>query len=91
MEKMKDPNIIDYCIINWEITWIIAIETRYQIDFGKPGAIHMYFKKIHVTFDHENVQKARDDAWYYQFKFWVFSDLMITKLLECWQHILLPR
>ena len=32
MEKMMDPNIIDYYII----PLIIPIENRYQIDFGKP-------------------------------------------------------
>ena len=37
MEKMIDPNIIDYYIINCAIPSIITIENRYQIDFGKPG------------------------------------------------------
>ena len=36
MEKMIDPNIIDYYIINCAIPSIITIENRYQIDFGKP-------------------------------------------------------
>ena len=39
MEKMMDPNIIDYYIINCAIPLIITIETRYQIDFGKPAHI----------------------------------------------------
>ena len=37
IEKMMDPNIIDYYIINCAIPSIITIENRYQIDFGKPG------------------------------------------------------
>ena len=36
MEKMMDPNIIEYYIINCAIPLIITIENRYQIDFGKP-------------------------------------------------------
>ena len=39
IEKMMDPNVIDYYIINCTIPSIITIETiekRYQIDFGKP-------------------------------------------------------
>ena len=38
IEKMMDPNIIDYYIINCAIPSIIAIEYRYQINFGKPAA-----------------------------------------------------
>ena len=37
IEKMMDPKIIDYYIINCAIPSIITIENRYQIDFGKPG------------------------------------------------------
>ena len=37
IEKMIDPNIIDYYIINCVIPSIITIENRYQIDFGKPS------------------------------------------------------
>ena len=37
IEKMMDPNIIDYYIINCAIPSIITIENHYQIDFGKPG------------------------------------------------------
>ena len=36
IEKMMDPNIIDYYIINCAIPSIITIKNRYQIDFGKP-------------------------------------------------------
>ena len=36
IEKMMDPDIIDYYIINCAIPWIITIENRYQIDFGNP-------------------------------------------------------
>ena len=36
IEKMMDPNIIDYNIINCAIPSIITIENRYHIDFGKP-------------------------------------------------------
>ena len=41
IEKMMDPNIIDYDIINCLIPsiMIITIENRYQIDFGKPNNI----------------------------------------------------
>ena len=34
MEKMMDPNITDYYIINCAIPSIITIRDRYQIDFG---------------------------------------------------------
>ena len=38
IEKMMDPNIIDYYIINCAIpSIIVTIENRYQIDFGRPG------------------------------------------------------
>ena len=37
IEKMMDPNIIDYYIIKCAIP--SKIENRYQIDFGKPGII----------------------------------------------------
>ena len=37
IEKMMDPNMIDYYIINCAIPLIITIENRYQIAFGKPG------------------------------------------------------
>ena len=40
IEKMMDPNIIDYYIINCAIPLIITIENRYKIDFGKPENIH---------------------------------------------------
>ena len=40
MEKMMVPNMNDYYIIYCAIPSIIAIENRYQIDFGKP---------VHVT------------------------------------------
>ena len=36
MEKIMDANIIDYYIINCAIPSKIAIENRYQINFGKP-------------------------------------------------------
>ena len=39
MEKMMDPNIIYYYIINCAIPPIITIENRYQIDFGKSWLI----------------------------------------------------
>ena len=35
MEKMMDPNMIDYYIINCAIP---SIENRYQIDFGKSAS-----------------------------------------------------
>ena len=34
-EKMMDPNIIDYDIINYAIPSIIAIKNCDQINFGK--------------------------------------------------------
>ena len=37
IEKMVDPNIIDYYIFNCAIPSVITIENRYQIDFGKPA------------------------------------------------------
>ena len=42
IEKMMDPNIIDYYIINCAIPSIITIENRYQIDFGKPDILFTY-------------------------------------------------
>ena len=44
IEKMIDPNIIDYYIINCAIPSIITIENRYQIDFGKPVHINSFLK-----------------------------------------------
>ena len=41
MEKMMDPHIIDYYIINCAITLIITIENRYQIDFGRPDDLYI--------------------------------------------------
>ena len=41
IEKMMNPNIIDYYIINFAIPSIITIENRYQIDFGKPASDNM--------------------------------------------------
>ena len=35
MEKMMDPNMIDYYIINCAIP---SIENRHQIDFGKSAS-----------------------------------------------------
>ena len=43
IEKMMDPNIIDYYIINCAIPLIITIENRYQIDFGKPKIVVQFF------------------------------------------------
>ena len=37
VEKMMDPNITDYYIIDCAIPSKIAIKNRYQIDFGKPA------------------------------------------------------
>ena len=42
IEKMMDPNIIDYYIINCAIQSIITIENLYQIDFGKPDGINEF-------------------------------------------------
>ena len=50
MEKMMDPNIIDYYIINCAIPSIITIENCYQIDFGKP-AFDIYFDFILHTLE----------------------------------------
>ena len=38
IEKMMDPNTIDYYIINCAIPSVITIENRYQINFGKPDS-----------------------------------------------------
>ena len=43
MEKMMDPNIIDYYIINCAIPSIVTIENCYQIDFGKPDEDQIVF------------------------------------------------
>ena len=40
-EKMMDPNIIAYYIINCATPSIITIENLYQINFGKPGGSFM--------------------------------------------------
>ena len=51
IEKMMDPNIIAYYIINCAMPSIITIENLYQINFGKPGGSFMnisssaYFQK----------------------------------------------
>ena len=37
IEKMMDPNISDYYVMNCAIPSIITIENRYRIDFGTPG------------------------------------------------------
>ena len=39
MEKLTDPKIIDYYIINRAIPSITTIKNRYQIDFGNPNYI----------------------------------------------------
>ena len=36
---MMNPNLIDYYIINCPIPSKIAIENRYQIDFGNPDKL----------------------------------------------------
>ena len=48
VEKMMDPNIIDYNIINCAIPLIITIKNRYQIDFGKQVFMFclLYFDKL---------------------------------------------
>ena len=38
MEKMMDPNIIDYYIINCAIPLMITIKNRYQFDFDKSAS-----------------------------------------------------
>ena len=47
MEKMMDPNKIDYYIINCAIPSINTIENRYQIDFGKPAIGQSY--ALHIV------------------------------------------
>ena len=49
MEKMRDPNIIDYYIINCAIPSVITIENRYLIDFGKPGYVAYHKAEFHQT------------------------------------------
>ena len=44
MEKMMDPNIIDYYIINCAIPLIITTKNRNQIYFGKP--VNMVSRKM---------------------------------------------
>ena len=49
MEKMKDPNIIDYYITNRAIPSTITIENRNQIDFGMPTHVYeCYYCRIKV-------------------------------------------
>ena len=48
-EKMMDPNIIDYYIVNRAIPSIITIENRYKIDFGKPDFKTVVCTMYHVT------------------------------------------
>ena len=50
IEKMMDPNIIDYYIINCAIPSIITIKNCYQIDFGKPEYIPMKIRS--TVIDH---------------------------------------
>ena len=50
IEKMMDPNIIDYYIINCAIPLIITIENRYQIDFGKPGGGYQNNSVVVITY-----------------------------------------
>ena len=62
IEKMMDPNIIDYYIINCAIPSIITIKNRYQIDFGKPA--HFYNDQniklfIHKTHIHVSIYLFR--------------------------------
>ena len=62
MEKMIDPNIIEYYIINCAIPSIIitTIEKFYQIAFGKPEpAIVNYltaFKVCHFLFKKDSLR-----------------------------------
>ena len=49
IEKMMDPNIIDYYIINCAIPSIITIKNRYQIDFGKPACDLRHSMKVNFS------------------------------------------
>ena len=40
MEKMMDPNLVDYNLIDCAIHLKIAMENRYQIDFGNPADVN---------------------------------------------------
>ena len=65
IEKMMDPNIIDYNIINCAIPLIITIKNRYQIDFGKPVFMFclLYFDKLmyacKLTFHLDGLQRIK--------------------------------
>ena len=48
MEKMMDPNIIDYYIINCAIPLIMTIENLYRIDFGRPKCTVLVLTKDKV-------------------------------------------
>ena len=50
MEKMMDPNIIDYYMINCAIPSITTIENLYQIDFGKTECTVLVLNKdkVHI-------------------------------------------
>ena len=52
IEKMMDPNIIDYYIINYLIPSIMKIENRYRINFGKPvNKVLIAFLRVPKTID----------------------------------------
>ena len=40
MEKMMDPNLVDYNLVDCAIPLKIAMENRYQIDFGNPADVN---------------------------------------------------
>ena len=43
MQKMMDPSLIDYYLIDCAIPLIITIKYRYQIDFGNPDCYYYYY------------------------------------------------
>ena len=47
IEKMMDPDQIDYYMINCAIPSIITIKNCYQIDFSKP--VHDNIKNIPIS------------------------------------------
>ena len=69
MEKMMDPSIIDYYIINCAIPSIITIENCYQINFGKPDFRYaesnsaLYFRLI-ILFSRQNANDNWSDTNY---------------------------
>ena len=79
MEKMMDPNVIDYDIINCAIQSIFTIQNLYQIDFGKPDGINEFVNLFIVL------------GWIHVNQFlWVCGFLFSWEVFRCIPHLLWP-